>query len=73
MFLSKYIFPAAGLCLELARMFALVFGSRVCEGCVCAATYCVNADSRWVGTQMHNSTLADEEDDILNIEKLTFS
>ena len=56
-----------------ARMFAVVFGSRVCEGCVCAATYCVNADSRWVGTQMHNSTLADEEDDILNIEKLTFS
>ena len=54
-------------------MFAVVFGSRVCEGCVCAATYCVNADSRWVGTQMHNSTLADEEDDILNIEKLTFS
>ena len=34
MFLSKYIFPAAGLCLELARMFAFVFGSRVCEGCV---------------------------------------
>ena len=58
MFLSKYIFPAAGLCLELARMFALVFGSRVCEGCVqCtpiawAATYCVNADSRWVSTQV---------------------
>ena len=44
-----------------------------CVKGVCAATYCVNADSRWVGTQMHNSTLADEEDDILNIEKLTFS
>ena len=43
-----------------ARMFAAVFGSRVCEGCVPPACYilcqCGQPMGGYTSTQMHNST-----------------